>query len=70
MRKTRFSVLLEPEQLEFLEEMVRHGEVESVGQAIRKCINFYRDACARAPKLPWEKLWENLLKERRVKHEG
>jgi|GEM_PF-2648940 len=43
MAKTRFSLLLEPEQLEFLEEMVRRGEVESLGQAIRKCINFYRN---------------------------
>ena len=70
MPKTRFSVMLDPEHLQFLEEMVRRGEAETLGQAIRKCINFYRNTRARAPKLPWEKLFEDFLKERRVKREG
>ena len=43
MGKTRFSVMLDPEHLQFLEEMVRRGEAETLGQAIRKCINFYQD---------------------------
>jgi len=43
MKKVRFSVMLDKEHLDFLADMVRRGEVESVGQAIRKCINFYRN---------------------------
>ena len=41
MKKVRFSVMLDKKHLDFLADMVRKGEVESLGQGIRKCIAFY-----------------------------
>ena len=41
MKKVRFSVMLDRKHLDFLADMVRRGEVETVGQGIRRCIAFY-----------------------------
>jgi len=41
MKKHRFSVMLDKKHLDFLADMVRRGEVESLGQGIRRCISFY-----------------------------
>ena len=41
MKKHRFSVMLDRKHLDFLADMVRRGEVESLGQGIRRCISFY-----------------------------
>jgi len=41
MKKVRFSVMLDRKHLDFLADMVRRGEVESMGQGIRRCIAFY-----------------------------
>jgi len=41
VKKVRFSVMLDKKHLDFLADMVKKGEVESLGQGIRRCIAFY-----------------------------